>query len=349
MKNLTLSMILAAAIITSPVLAKPAVSGRAPARAVAPPPSPQKIKNDTKAIGEWMARLLAAQDKAMSVLTPIDEAWAKLEQVSPSKDQNAINAAYDKIDATIAQAKTDIAAAKSEVDALPSLAANSVMRQLPVGHEARLRKLTLEAIQQFAEIVDRGETMTLAAASGEKELTKEFSNLMLDARGQALSGQRSRIEIMLSATPKGSVNEAKLSVLGKATEAVLIVFKGEVNILRKKPAAFDMARISAIGSEIAAINLKGHGAQKVALQEFAKEKKYIIPQMLPANQRLHDLNAEWLVYADTLPKMFSEVIAAIPAAGNDLAELDKLLLKLVAVEEEYAKHSQKLIATIQGI
>jgi hypothetical protein len=349
MKNLMLSMILAAAIITSPVLAKPAVSGRAPARAVAPPPSPQKIKKDTKAIGEWMARLLAAQDKAMNVLTPIDEAWAKLEQVSPSKDQNAINAAYDKIDAVIAQAKKDIAIAKSEVGGLPSLAGNSIMRELPLGQEARLRKFSLEAIHQFSEIVDRAETMTLAAASGETELTKEFSNLMLDARAQVLVGQRSRIAIMLGATPKGSVSEAKLSILDKATEAVLIVFKGEVNILRKKPAAMDMARLSAIGSEIAAINLKGHVAQKAALVEFSKEKKYIVPSMLPANQRMHDLNGEWLIYADTLPKMFSDITAAIPAAGDDLTALDKLLLTLVAVEEEYAKHSQKLIATIQGI
>jgi hypothetical protein len=339
------AMLLAASVMLHPSIAQSA----APARKAAPAPFPQKAVDDARAMGDWMSRLLAAQDKAINVLMPIENAWAELERISATKDLTAINAAHDKIDQAIAQAKATLAGAKTEIDALPSLAKNVVMRELPPGHEARLRKFSLDTVKQFSDIVDKGETMSLAIAAGERELAKEFSDLMLDAREEVFYGQRSKIEIMTAAAKRGSVNEAKLMILGKATEAMHIVFTGEVNILREKPANFDMDRLLAVGPEIAAINKKAHAAQKTEVAQFARERKFIIPAMIPPNQRMLELNGEWLNYVDTVPSLIAEVIAAIPAAGTDLDQLDKLFLRLATVEDEYVKHSQKLIANMQGI
>jgi hypothetical protein len=339
------ALLVAATLMVCPSIAQSA----APARKAVAAPSPQKAVDDARAMGDWMSQLLAAQEKAINVLMPIENAWAELDRVSASKDQAAINAAHDKIDLAIAQAKATLVDAKNEIDALPSLARNAVMRELPVGHEARLRQFSLETIKQFSDIVDKGETMSLAIAAGERELATEFSDLMLDAREEVFYGQRSKIEILTAAAKRDSVNEAKLMTLGKATEALHILFKGQVNILRKKPASFDMARLSAIGPEIAAINKKGHASQKAELAQFARDRKFIIPAMIAPNQRMHDLNGEWLNYAESIPALLADVITAIPAAGTDLDQLDKLFMRLATVEDEYVRHSQRLIASMQAI
>jgi hypothetical protein len=347
--GVNLAKIAAILIAASTVSCPSSALAAAPVRKAATVNSPQKAVDDVRAMADWMAQLLAAQDKAINVLLPIENAWAELDRVSDSKDQTAINAAHDKIDEAIAQAKAMLAESKSEIDALPSLAKNSVMRELPVGHEARLRQFSLDTVKQFSNIVDQGETMSLAIAAGERELAEEFSDLMLDARDEVFHGQRAKIEIMAAAAKRGSVNEAKLMTLGKATEAMHILFKGQINMLRDKPANFDVERLSAIGAEIAAINDKGHTAHKAELAQFARERKFIIPAMIAPNQRVHDLNGEWLNYADGIPLLIAEVVAAIPAAGDDLDMLEKLFNKLVTIEDEYVGHSQKLIASIQGI
>lgn len=330
------------------LLIMPAVQAAPPARKPPPAYSPQKSVDDARALGEWMSRLLGAQEKAIGVLAPLDEAWLQLEQASQRKDQAAINAAHDRIDAAIVGAKTSLAEARAELDALPSLAGSAVMRELPVGHEARLRGFTLDTIKQFSQIVDRGETMSLAIATGESEVAKEFSDLLLDAREEVLYGQRSKIEIMAAAAKRGSVNELKLLTLGKATEAMHILFKGEVNIMREKPANFDMARLNAIVGELAALAKQAQTAQKLELAAFARDRKFIIPAMVAANERMLAYNGEWVDYMGTLPAEFTDTIAAIPAAGNDLGRLDALYMRFVAVEDEYGRHSQKLVENMRS-
>lgn len=338
-------MLLAATVAAAPALAKTKAKPRAAAAYV----SPQKAINDARALGDWMAAMMAAQDKAMGVVEPIDLAWEELTVASRRKDQTAIDAAHDKIARQIIEAKVNLAAAKAELDTLPSLASNSVMRTLPAGHEARLRKFTADTVEQFSKIVDRSEAVALAAAAGETELMQEFNDLMLDARAEVLTGQRAKITMLLTTAKKGSVSEAKLQTMGLATEAMMIIFRGEVNIIRKKPADFDMARLAAMGPEMDTISLNGNAAHMRELAAFAKERRTIIPSMIPVNERVYDLNSEWLSYADTLPELFSEVARDMPAAGNDLHELDKLILKVSTIEDEYAKHTQKQIANIQGV
>lgn len=348
MKNIRiLSMLLAATVITSPIPAEAAAKTRA--RAAPAPVSPQKAVKDARALGDWMSGMMAAQDKAMGVVTPIDEAWMTLIEASKRKDQNAINAAHDKIAQTITQAKENLAAAKTELNALPSLASNSIMRDMPAGHEARLRKFTLDTIEQFSKVVDRGEAVALAAAAGETELVKEFNSLMLDARAEVLTGQRAKIAMLLTTAKKNSVAETKLLTMDKATEAMAIIFQGQVNIIRKKPAEFDLARLSAIASEMEAIDLKAKAAQKRELAAFAKERKTIIPSMIPANERFYELNMEWLAYAEGLPAMFAGIPDAVTAAGEDLDALDKIILQISTIEDEYGRHSQKQIANMQGV
>lgn len=318
-------------------------------RAAAPAaPSSQKVVADAKLLGEWVSRLLAAQDKAISVLHPIDEAYIQLEQAAKQNDQAAIDAAHDKIDAAIAQAKAKLAEAKTDFDALPSLKGNSVLRELPPGHEGRLRQFTLDTIQQFSNIVDRSETMTLAIATGQSELAREFGDLMLDARGEVLSGQIRKIEIMDAATKSG-INQAKLRTMGAATEAMLILFKGQVNILRNKPANFDIARLSAIGPEIAEINRKGRIALKAERAKFDRERHLVIPSLVAPNLRIFNLTDQWFTYGESLPALFSELPKDIEAAGNDLDALDKVYNKVLTVEDSYAEHTQKLNDILKNI
>lgn len=317
----------------------------APSRAA----TEQKLVDDAREMGDWMAKLLAAQDNAINVLTPIETAWAELERVSPSRDQDAINSAYDQIDAAIGQAKLVLAQSKTEIDALPSLTGNKVMRELPVGHEDKLRKFAQDTIREFSAIVIKSEGMTAAAAAGDQEKTKEFANLMLDAREELLYGQRSRIEIMTAAAKRGSVNEVKLMVLGKATEAMHIIFKGEINIIRKQPAGFDTERLAALASEIMALAQQGRVAHKSDLARFGREKRYIVPAMIPVNERVFAINAEWLDYVDTLAPLFTAVSADVPAAGDDLVKLDAILARLVTVEDEYFRNSQKQVENMKGI
>jgi hypothetical protein len=309
----------------------------------------QKLVDDARELADWMAKLLSAQEKAIGVLTPIDLAWAELQRVSPNGDQEAVDGAYDQIDAAIGNAKLSLAEAKAAIDALPSLTSNKVMKDMPVGHEDRLRKFAADTILQFSNIVAQGETMTAAMASGDRAKVREFSDLMLGAREELIYGQISRIEIMTAAAKRGSVNELRLTVLGKATEAMHILFKGQVNILREKPADFNLERLSAIGTEMTVLAQQGRVAQKSELAQFAREKRKIIPAMIPINERLFVLNAEWLDYVDTLPQLFAEIAAEVPAAGDDLDKLDLIFSKVVGVEDEYILHSNKQVANLQGV
>jgi hypothetical protein len=341
-------MKLCAAILTLALLATASPALAAPAKSAKPPLSAKKAENDAKAMADWMSRIMAAQDRAINVLRPIDEAWFQLETVSAAKDQAAINAAHDNLNIVLAKAKADLTLAKTEVETLPSLAKNSAMAQLPAGHEPRLRKLALESIGQFSKIVDRAETMALAAASGEQELVIEFQDLMLDARTEVLTGQLGRIAVMSSSTKNEDVSEAKLQILAKTTEAMLIIFKGQVNVIRRLPADFDYARLTELAGEVEQLRLIGQRALKAEKAQFARERHLIFPAMIPANERMYAIHDEWADYVESLPALFQSLPDRVREADNDLTKLDQVFRIVAGVEAEYGRNIEKLVTNLQG-